>query len=125
MLDSQLGEEQTKKEFKIGFLFGDMRTQARGCIHRHYVCIRSCNLCMYEVKNRYMYARTCLRMHETWLRTHERKPRTQAQILVHINTYRESFLDIFKHVSIKTHPKHVPTPPKVSGFHLNRSCSET
>ena len=29
MLDSQLGEEQMKKEFKIfkiGFLFGDMRT---------------------------------------------------------------------------------------------------
>ena len=41
MLDLQLGEKQKKKElkiFKIGFLFGDMCTQARVCVCRHYVC---------------------------------------------------------------------------------------
>jgi len=41
-----------------------------------------------------------------------------------MNTDSESFFDIFKHTSIKTHSKHVPTPPKVSGFHLNSSHSK-
>ena len=44
------------KIFKIGFLFGDIRTQARGYIRRHYVYVHSCNLRIYEVKNRYAYA---------------------------------------------------------------------
>ena len=36
-----------------------------------------------------------------------------------------SFFDIFKHALIKTHPKHIPTPPKVLDFHLNPSHSKT
>ena len=46
--------------------------------------------------------------------------RTQADIHVRISTDREVFFEIFNHLLIKTHPKHVSTPLKVSGFHLDR-----
>ena len=42
-----------------------------------------------------------------------------------MNPDREVFFDIFKHILIKNRPKCVPTPPKVSGFHLNPSHSKT
>ena len=46
------------------------------------------------------------------MRTHEYKLRTQADTRVHVNPDREVFFDIFKHISIKSRPKHVPTPPE-------------
>lgn len=58
-----------------------------------------------------MRARTCLH--------------TQAQTCACKNAYKRSFLDIFKFFSTRTHRKHVPTPPKVLGFHLNSSYNKT
>ena len=49
----------------------------------------------------------------------------QARVHVCMNTDSGSFFDIFKHALIKTYPKQVSTPPKVSGFHLNSSHSKT
>ena len=49
----------------------------------------------------------------------------QGQVHVCMNTGSGSFFDIFKHASIKSYPKHVPTFPKVSGFHINSSRSKT
>ena len=69
--------------------------------------------------------RTSLRTHEVRMHRHEHKPRTQASLHVSINLDIEVFFDIFKNISIKSHPKHIPTPPKVSGFHLNLSHSKT
>ena len=50
---------------------------------------------------------------------------TQAQTYACRNEHRRVFFDFFKFFSIKTQPKHVPTPPKVSGFHLNPSHNKT
>ena len=49
----------------------------------------------------------------------------QAQVRLCMNTDNGLFLDIFEYPSIKTHPKHVPTQPKVLGFHLNPSHRKT
>ena len=38
---------------------------------------------------------------------------------------QEVSFNIFKHISSKINPKHVPTPPNVSGFHLNPSYNKT
>ena len=56
----------------------------------------------------------------------------QQEVLLHYVAYaglsprtqkhrQEKFFDIFKHTSSKINPKHVPTPPKTSGFYLNPS----
>ena len=42
-----------------------------------------------------------------------------------MSTHRRVFFDIYKVFSTKTQPKHVPTPFKVSGFHLNPFHSKT
>ena len=40
--------------------------------------------------------------------------------------YRQKVsFDIFKHISSKINPKHVPTPPNVSSFHLKSSHNKT
>ena len=67
MLDSQLGEEQMKKEFKIfkiGFLFGDMRTQARGCAHRPVAAYTGIMYAYVVVTYVCMKSRTDTRTHE-------------------------------------------------------------
>ena len=38
---------------------------------------------------------------------------------------QKQFFDIFKEVSSKINHRHIPTPPKMSGFHLNPSNSKT
>ena len=58
-----------------------------------------------------MHARTC--------------PRTQAQTYARKNEHKRVFFYFFKVFSIKTHPKHVLAPPKVSSFYLNTSHSKT
>ena len=70
-------------------------------------------------------SRTSLCTHVERLCMHEHKSCTQARVRVRMNQDREVFFDIFKHISIKTYHKHVPTLPKVSGFHLNPSHSKT
>ena len=64
-------------------------------------------------------------MHKSCPRMHECKLHTQAQVRIRMNTDNGSFFDIFEYPSIKNHPKHVPTQPKVLGFHLNPSHSKT
>ena len=66
-----------------------------------------------------------MRMHKDILGKQEYKLRTQIDARACINPDREVFFDIFKHISIKIHPKHVPIPPQVSGLHLNPSHSKT
>ena len=56
---------------------------------------------------------------------HEYKLRMQAQVCIQINIDNGLFFDIFEYATIKTHPKHVPTTLKVSGFHLNPSHIKT
>ena len=56
---------------------------------------------------------------------HEHKSRTQTRVLIHMNPRKEVFFNIFKHISTKTHPKHLHTPLKVSDFHLKLSHSKT
>ena len=53
------------------------------------------------------------------------KLRMQEDSRVHMNLDGEVFFDVFKHILIKTHPKHILTLPKVSGFHLNPSHNKT
>ena len=49
----------------------------------------------------------------------------QVNIRIRMSIDRKVFFDIFKHILIKTHPRYIPTPPKVSGFHLDLSHSKT
>ena len=72
----------------------------------------------HELKNRYMYARTSLRMHEFRLRM-------QEQVYIHKPDSTYANLRHFQVFSTRTQPKHVPTPSRVSGFHLNPSQSKT
>ena len=55
---------------------------------------------------------------------HECKLHMQAPACVCTNIDSGSLFDIFKHALIKTHPKHIPTPSKVLGFHLNPSLNK-
>ena len=52
-----------------------------------------------------------MRMQARYMRMHEHRQRV--------------FFDILNQLLIKIHPKHVPTPPKVLGFHLNPSHNKT
>ena len=63
-------------------------------------------------------------MHESCIRTHEYKLCMQANTHVRMNTNKEVFFDIFSNISIKTHPKYVPTPPKVLGFFKTETTAE-
>ena len=65
-----------------------------------------------------------LRTKESSMRMHKYKLRTQADTRVRMNLDKEVFFNIFKNISIKSHPKHVLSPLKVSGFHLNSSHSK-
>ena len=47
----------------------------------------------------------------------------QARVRLRMNIDSGLFVDIFKHALIKIHLKHVPTLPKVSGFHLRTKFS--
>ena len=59
------------------------------------------------------------------MRSHEYKLLMQARYMRMHERRQIVFFDIFDHLLIKTHPKYVPTPPKVSGFHLNPSYNKT
>ena len=48
----------------------------------------------------------------------------EARTCARINADRVIFQN-FQLFSIKIHLKHVPTPPKMLGFHLNPSCNKT
>ena len=76
-------------------------------------------MCLCKLKNVDVYA---------WVKslcTHGLSMHTQANIHVRISTDREVFFGIFNHLLIKTHSKHVSTPPKVSGFHLDRPTTKS
>ena len=81
-----------------------------------------------------VYIKFCTRTQDrTWVRINWRTDTSaQEQTCVCMNTgctrrneHRRVFFDLFKFFSIKTQPKHVPTPPKVSCFLLNPSHSKT
>ena len=85
-----------------------------GTLHM-YACW---NLRAHELKNIYVHTRTCLRAHEC-------KLCVQASSNLHMHEHRQRVvLRHFQVFSIETHPKHIPTPSKVSGFHLNPSYSK-
>jgi len=73
----------------------------------------------------HILSRISPRAHEERIHTLEHKLCQQAQVLICMNPYRKVFFHISNHISTKTHPKHVPTPSKVSGFHVNSSHNKT
>ena len=56
---------------KLGFLLGAMRAQEGSCIHKILYVYAGWNLCAHKLENKYLRARTSLRMHEYKLRTQE------------------------------------------------------
>ena len=65
-------------------------------------------MCLCKLKKMCMHEEI-LHMHESCIRAHGYKLHMQADTRIHMSTSREMFYDIFRHISIKTHPTENPS----------------
>ena len=108
---------------KLGFLLDAMPAQEWGCVCRiPHACV-GWNLRAYELKNRHTRVRTSLCMHECiCMNPGYARKNTPMHVGLNLRTQEQTQKVVLRHFqffSTKTHPKHVPTPSKVSDFHLN------
>ena len=106
---------------KLGFLCGAMRMQERACVCGILHAYAERILRTHKPKNKYTHARTSLRTRKHRLRMQE-QVRSHKPKSTHAGTNTEGCSSTSPNFS---QPKHVPTPPKVSGFHLNPSQIKT
>ena len=127
MLKLQKNEKHMRKELKcliLRILFSTMRTQERPCIRRILHAYSERILRTHKLKNRYTHGRIDLRTHESRLCNQEQVYACRLDSMP-TRTNTEGCSSIFFKFSNPKLNKHVPTPPRVSGFHLNPFQSKT